>query len=130
LGYARPPKHSQFPNKNQNKKGRPPKSQNFTTLLDRELNRKVTVQEGGKRRKITKKELGAIRFANRFAEGDPKVLDRWEWHETAKLVRQQKLEEQELPATLYEHETSALANFTAMIRASILGDEQNGHENG
>jgi hypothetical protein len=91
---------------------------------------KVTVLEGEKTRTITKRELAAKRFVNRVVEGDPKALDRWERHEAARLLRQQKQEEQELPATLDEHETSALANFTALIRASILGDDQDGHENG
>jgi hypothetical protein len=130
VGYGRPPKHSQFPNQHQNKKGRPRKVQNFLTIVEREMDGKVTVLEGEKTRTITKRELAAKRFVNRVVEGDPKALDRWERHEAARLLRQQKQEEQELPATLDEHETSALANFTALIRASILGDDQDGHEHG
>jgi hypothetical protein len=61
VGYGRPPKHSQFPNQHQNKKGRPRKVQNFLTIVEREMDGKVTVLEGEKTRTITKRELAAKR---------------------------------------------------------------------
>jgi hypothetical protein len=75
VGYGKPPVHTRFkPGNRANPHGRPRGSKSFKNLLDEKLNAKVTVTEGGKKRKMTKIEIGTTKLANRFAEtGDLKT---------------------------------------------------------
>jgi Family of unknown function (DUF5681) len=74
VGYRKPPRHGQFARgKSGNPKGRPRGSTNFATVIDRELRRRVTVNEEGRRKKITKREAVAKQLVNGAAKGDPKA---------------------------------------------------------
>jgi hypothetical protein len=69
VGYKKPPLHTRF--KKRNPGGRPRAARNLKTLLAEALEERITVAgEGGKRRRISKRELGIARLADRFAEGD------------------------------------------------------------
>jgi hypothetical protein len=69
VGYGKPPLHTRF--KKGNPGGRPRAARNLKTLLAEALEKRITVAgEDGKRRKISKRELGIARLADRFAEGD------------------------------------------------------------
>jgi hypothetical protein len=60
VGYRRPPKETQFKSgQSGNPTGRPKGSQNFHTVLEQELNEKVTINENGIRKVVTKKEAVA-----------------------------------------------------------------------
>ena len=75
VGYTRPPLATRFqPGKSGNPKGRPKGSRNFGTVLDKELDTRITVTENGKRKKITKREAAAKQLANKGAAGDPKAM--------------------------------------------------------
>jgi len=85
VGHKRPPKHSQFKKgKSGNPHGRPKHSAEFSSIVRKELETTVTVQENGKPRKVTKlaaltKKTIADAFNNdRFARKE--VL---RWIETA-----------------------------------------------
>jgi len=70
-GYRRPPKTTQFKKgASGNPKGRPRGSLNFATILDRAAGEKVTINEGGRRRKISKLEAASIQIVNKAASGD------------------------------------------------------------
>lgn len=74
VGYGKPPKTSQFkPGQSGNRKGRPKGSQNFATVLEKELNSTVTVTEGGRRKQIRKREVIAKQVVNKAAAGDLKA---------------------------------------------------------
>jgi uncharacterized protein (UPF0216 family) len=68
VGYKKPPLHTRF-HKGQsgNPRGRPRGSKNFSTLLADALNEPVVVTEDGRRRQISKRELGFKQLANKFA---------------------------------------------------------------
>ena len=76
VGYRRPPKKHQFkPGQSGNPKGRPKKSKNMTTLVDEELDKTVSVIDGGRRRRESKRVLAARQLADRAAKGDHKAIE-------------------------------------------------------
>jgi hypothetical protein len=65
VGYGSPPKHSRFKKgRSGNPKGRPPNSRNFDSLLNEELEQKISVTERGATRRITKREAIAKRLVD------------------------------------------------------------------
>ena len=75
VGYGRPPAHSQFkPGQSGNPHGRPKGAANLTTLIAKAMNEKVVVQEGGRRRTITKAEAAAKQLTNKAASGDLRAI--------------------------------------------------------
>ncbi|MCH9806882.1 MAG: hypothetical protein K0U74_04050 [Alphaproteobacteria bacterium] len=75
VGYGKPPKHTQFqPGQSGNPRGRPKKSKNVDTLLEKELDAIVTLQEGGKPIRITKREAIIKQFVNLAIKGNAKPL--------------------------------------------------------
>ena len=58
VGYKRPPREHQFkPGQSGNPKGRPKKNNNFAEDVMDEMNEVITIQENGKLKKITKKDI-------------------------------------------------------------------------
>jgi len=76
VGYGRPPVATRFKKGHcANPKGRPKGAKNGRTLLREKLETKVSARDGGRQKRMSKLEIGAIRLANRFAEtGDPKLF--------------------------------------------------------
>ena len=75
VGYGRPPVHTRFqPGRSGNPKGRPRGSKNFSTLVDEELAKRVTVLENGKPRTMTMREALVKRLVNRAVGGDPRAI--------------------------------------------------------
>jgi Family of unknown function (DUF5681) len=72
VGYGKPPVHTRFKKGNRAyTRGRPRGARNLTTLLLEALDERVDVSQGGRRRKIAKRELGIAQLADKFANGDP-----------------------------------------------------------
>lgn len=70
VGYKKPPAATRFePGKSGNKAGRPKGSRNLATEWHDELNEKVTVNVGGKKKKITKQRAIVKRIAQQAMEG-------------------------------------------------------------
>lgn len=75
VGYRRPPKHSRFkPGQSGNPKGRPKGSRSIAALVGEELDRKVYVIEGGRRKQQSKRQLAARQLADRAAKGEIKAI--------------------------------------------------------
>jgi hypothetical protein len=75
VGYGKPPTQTQFKRGvSGNKSGRPKGAKNFATLFHKELSRRVSVSENGKRCTITKMEAAIKQIANRAATGDAKAI--------------------------------------------------------
>jgi len=70
VGYGKPPRHSRFRTgePSANPRGRPRK--NMTALLVEGLNKKVTVTENGRRRKVTLREAITSQLINQSASAD------------------------------------------------------------
>lgn len=75
IGYRRPPPGGQFKKgASGNPKGRPKGSKNFFTLLEQELNQMITVNEGGRRKTVTRMQAIVMRLISAALQGDPKAV--------------------------------------------------------
>ena len=71
VGPGRPPKHSQFrKGQSGNPNGRPKGTFNVATVLERTLREKVVINEGGRRKTITKLQAAVKQLVNKAATGD------------------------------------------------------------
>lgn len=66
VGYGRPPVAGRFkPGRSGNPKGRPKGSRNLKSIVQRELDKKISMREGEKTRELTKKEAIVTATINR-----------------------------------------------------------------
>ena len=73
VGNKKPPKEFQFkPGQSGNHKGRPMGSKSFEAKVQKELEKKVTVNKNGKSVKMSKLDVGVTRLVDRFMAGDLK----------------------------------------------------------
>ena len=75
VGYKQPPLHTRFrPGQSGNPSGRPKKkTKTLAELLKKELNTRITVNEGGKQRQITKYQAIVKQQTNKAVTGDLKA---------------------------------------------------------
>jgi hypothetical protein len=74
VGKGRPPKATRWkPGQSGNPRGRPRGAKNIATLIDEALQQKVQIEERGKLRTITARELIARKQVSLAAKGDPKA---------------------------------------------------------
>jgi hypothetical protein len=75
IGYRNPPKTTQFKKGHSgNPKGRPKGRPNLVTALQKALREKVSINENGRRKVITKGEAAMKQLANKAASGDLHAL--------------------------------------------------------
>ncbi len=75
VGYRKPPKRTQFkPGRSGNPKGRPKRPTGLEDQVERELAQKITVREGGKSQKLSKREVVAKQLVKKAMEGDVRAL--------------------------------------------------------
>ena len=73
IGYRRPPKATQFKSgASGNPRGRPKGSKNFATLLEQALSELVVVNEGGRRKKVSRMQAMVMRLVSDALQGDQK----------------------------------------------------------
>ena len=71
VGYAKPPRHAQFPKGvSGNPRGRPKGSRNWATIFKRALQEKVVINENGVRKTVTKLEAIFKQLINKGTSGD------------------------------------------------------------
>ena len=75
VGYAKPPRSGQFvKGQSGNPKGRVKGSQSILTLLEKNLQTQVIINEGGQRKSISKREAIILQIVNKAASGDARAI--------------------------------------------------------
>ena len=75
VGRGKPPVATRFKKGSSgNPRGRPKGVLNLTTSLQKALGELVVINEGGRRKAITKLEAGTKQFSNRVASGDQRAM--------------------------------------------------------
>lgn len=75
VGYGKPPASTRFKRgQSGNPNGRPKGTLNIATVLAKALREQVVINEGGKRRVVTKLEAAAKQLVNKAASGDLSAL--------------------------------------------------------
>jgi hypothetical protein len=75
VGRGRPPEHSRFKKgQSGNPAGRPPRNRDLKKLVEAELDQVVSLTEGGKQIRLTKREVIVKKMVNAAAGGDAKSL--------------------------------------------------------
>jgi hypothetical protein len=73
VGYRKPPKATQFQKgQSGNKAGRPKGARNLNSVFADELNEKVSINENGSRKTVSKQQIVVKRIVNNAAAGDPR----------------------------------------------------------
>ena len=76
VGYGKPPKEHQFGKKvSGNPNGRPRKTKDIDTLIDRELDQVITMKEGGQQIRLRKREAIVKRLVNGALNGNPRAIE-------------------------------------------------------
>ena len=74
IGYGNPPKHSQFkPGESGNSKGRPKGAKNLKTDLDEELRELIDLNEGGVRKRVSKRRAMLKSVTAKAVQGDTRA---------------------------------------------------------
>src|SRR5436190_251022 len=122
VGYGKPPKQAQFKKGTSgNPHGRPKGTKNLKTLIKRELEGSITVEQNGQKRKLRRKELlvkglvnDALKGRDRPRETILGMVERTEMTEESRI---------ETDAELSEHDAQILARFlTRKSRSSPPND--------
>jgi|tagenome__1003787_1003787.scaffolds.fasta_scaffold20892424_2 hypothetical protein len=76
-GYGNPPTHSQFkPGQSGNPRGRPKGTLNFASDLKRTLEAPITLNDGGKIKRVSTQKAVLLRMREKALKGDGRALDR------------------------------------------------------
>ena len=121
VGFGKPPKKTQFkPGQSGNCKGRRKGSFNMMTIVQNELEQEVEVSEGGRRRRMSKVQIGIRQLANKAASGDAKAIAMF-----LDLMRKiGKFDEAPAPAApaVDERDLQAISGLLALFQASHTSD--------
>lgn len=75
VGYGKPPKHTQFKKgKSGNPNGKPRKVPTHAEIVERELDKRITITEDGKQRRVTKREVMHKSTIQKAMKGDLKAV--------------------------------------------------------
>jgi hypothetical protein len=114
-GYGNPPKAHRFkPGQSGNPKGRPKGTKNLKTDLLEELAEMITVNEGGKRKKISKQRAMVKNLVAKAINGDTKATETL----IRMLAKILGFEEQDQPATLPRDDLQIIDRFLSNHKAN------------
>ncbi len=118
IGYCRPPKQHQFkPGQSGNPKGRPKGAKNEATIIRSILEKKISIREAGRSRKVSVLEAMIWKFAEDALKGNTKSA--------GFLLNRYQLAEGRAPETdqLDEDDRGVLNDFIARMQADLLSDK-------
>jgi hypothetical protein len=115
VGYRRPPLETRFKKGQSGNPAGRPRPRSLVALLFRELDRRIEVKQGGKRRRVSRRALGAARLAEQFAEADRHAI-RTVLNLVQELERRAPPEPDE-PRSYDEADRLVIANVLARLRA-------------
>ena len=76
VGYRKPPREHQFKKGvSGNPRGRPRRTRNIDTLIDRELDQTITLKEAGQEIRLRKREAIVKRLVNNAMKGDTRSIE-------------------------------------------------------
>jgi hypothetical protein len=117
VGYGKPPKEMQFVRgKSGNPKGRPKGSKNLATAFVEIGRERITVQESGRTRTMTKAEAVVHQLTNKAASGDPRA--RREYFQVHKMLQPSEPVD-EITPDLSNRDKDVMKNF--MKRMDRMG---------
>lgn len=77
IGYGSPPRHTRFKQgQSGNPRGRPKGSSNFVSDLKDTLQAPITLNDGGKSRRVTTQKAALLRLREKALKGDVRALDK------------------------------------------------------
>jgi hypothetical protein len=75
VGYGKPPRHTRFqPGRSPNPKGRPKRCLSLAALVERELDQKIVIKEGGRPRELSRREVIAKQLVKKALEGHDRSI--------------------------------------------------------
>jgi|LakMenEpi03Aug12_release.lakeMendotaPanAssembly.Ray.scaffolds.fasta_scaffold201538_2 hypothetical protein len=124
VGYKRPPISTRFqPGKSGNPKGRPKTARSMTAIVREQLDSKIEVTIGGRKRRLTARELITKRMLEQALKGDLKAIAN-----IAKFDRTEPMDEPEptsgASANLTEEERESLQAFLSHYKNLGGADER------
>jgi len=127
VGFGKTPKHTRFKKGvSGNPKGRKSGSISLKTALQGELAAKISLNEGGKSRKISKMEALAKRLVERALSGDPRALVELLRQVNVHLVDEGNSLAKQLPDR--KEDLQILRSFAARMVREIKEDEKDGED--
>lgn len=121
VGPGKPPKHSQFkPGQSGNPTGRPKGSKNLATLLEKEMNRKITITENGKQKRITCAQAISRRLVTESVKGNSRLLGQL-LKTMAALGKNPDQDQQKIDKTMPD--PAALARIQKRLASLIKGEQ-------
>ena len=76
VGYKKPPKATQFARGHSgNPRGRPPRAKNIAVLFNEVFDETISLNENGRPRTLSKREIAFKQLANRAAKGDYRAIE-------------------------------------------------------
>ena len=114
VGYGKPPKEHRFGKKvSGNPNGRPRKTKDIDTLIDRELDQVITMKEGGREIRLRKREAMVKRLVNSALNGNPRAIEY--------LVKYAKEHGAADPFVITSEDTAAFEAALKRNRSSVWG---------
>ena len=128
VGHRKPPLHTRFAKgASGNPSGRPKGSRNLSAIIAKALSERVTVNEGGRRRSITKLDAAVKQMANKAAGGDPKSAKL-----ILELLHQAEVRDDhratQTPLTREERQASDRAILDAIRSRKLTVEQENEHD--
>jgi hypothetical protein len=127
VGFGKPPGQTRFrKGVSGNPNGRPKGALNLATVLERTLREKVTVNENGKKRTISKLEAAVKQLTNKAASGELKALQL-----LAGLVRSAEERALQVPApdsALGELDQQVVFGILKRLETADKGGQENVNE--